>query len=700
MVIAYIKSAGLHFVVDVDGDNRARLIHFSALPFDEAAYQPENYSWYYNLIELRGEGYDANDHHASRHTVCMPGWGLKYVSHRHATVEGGQVLEVVMSDGAVQATMHYRFYDTAAVVRSYATVENLSDKPFTIDYVSSFSYFGLAQNHPSWDDDTFVYIPHNSSHSELQWRKSSVWQLGLSRFNSNSNLKKLQWHQTGTWSSSEFIPMGVFENPLENTAICWQVEHNGSWYTEMGNAKVGDGLYLQLTGPNGEYSHFRKTLQKGDTFDTVTAACGAATGGFTQVIGEMTKYRRLIRRPNADNEQLPVIFNDYMNCLFGNPYTHLELPLIDAAAEAGAEYFVMDAGWFAEPVDNEGEWWSSIGVWKESAKRFPSGLNEVFDYVRAKGMKPGIWIEIEGIGPDSELAKTLPDDWFFQINGKRVIEHYRFQLDFRHPDVRAFADKTLDEVIEKYGLKYLKIDYNINASWGTDYNAESVGDGLLGHTRAYLAWLDKFFERHPDVVIENCASGGQRMDWAMLSRLSIQSTSDQTNYEYYPSISAMASTALTPEQAAVWSYPNFRADEEEAIFNMVSAMLGRIHQAGHLNKLPPANFARVKEGIACYKSIRDEIKTGLPVYPLGLIRLTAPWAAAGIVNDRTLYLSVWRKDGENATQDIPLDLPADAQPTVTQLYPSGIDTKYELDGDLFRITLPEKRRARFFKITF
>ncbi len=699
MSLIEVQSAGLNFVADITPAGYARLIHFSPLPFDRAAYHPDNYSWYYTLMELHGYGCDTNDHHASRHTLCSPGRELRYVSHELERTATGQKLTVHLSDGAINAHLHYTFYDAAAVVRSYAEIENVGDEPFAIDYVTSFAYYGIAQKHPRWEDETYVYIPHNSSHSELQWRKSSVWQLGLSKFDTG-NLKKLQWHQTGTWSSSEFIPMGVYENPLENTALYWQTEHNGSWYTEMGNVLPNEGLYLQLGGPNGEYSHFKKTLHKGENFTTVPVACGTTYGGFTEAIGELTKYRRIIRRPNEDNEKLPVIFNDYMNCLFGNPYTHLELPLIDAAAEAGAEYFVMDAGWFAEPVDNEGEWWASIGVWKESAVRFPNGLNEVFDHVCAKGMKPGIWIEIEGIGPDSELAKTLPDDWFFQVDGKRVIEHYRYQLDFRHPDVRRFATETLEEVVEKYGLKYIKVDYNINASWGTNCNAESLGSGLLEHNRAYLAWLDTFLERHPDVVIENCASGGQRMDWAMLSRLSIQSTSDQTQYEYYPSISAMAPTALTPEQAAVWSYPNFLADEEEAIFNMVSAMLGRIHQAGHLNKLPKANFERVKEGIACYKSIRQDIRTGLPVFPLGLIRMTAPWAAAGIRNDRTLYLSVWRKDGDNATQDIPLGLPADAKPQVEVLYPSGVPVDYTLTGDTLQITLPEKRRARFFRITF
>lgn len=60
-------------------------------------------------------------------------------------------------------------------------------------------------------------------------------------------------------------------------------------------------------------------------------------------MGELTKYRRMIRRPNKDNENLPVIFNDYMNCLFGDPTTEKELPLIDAAAAMDCEYYVIDA---------------------------------------------------------------------------------------------------------------------------------------------------------------------------------------------------------------------------------------------------------------------------------------------------------------------------------------------------------------------
>lgn len=698
MLLVEVKSNRLYFVMDKDNEGRARLIHFSAKPFDREHYKIEDYSHFHTLLELHMLGSDTNDHHASRHTMTSPAFEMRYVSHELEKVEGGQVLKVFLTDGKTNVCINYRFYDNASVVRSFAEVTNVSDEAQTIDYISSFKFAGIARN-DCWDKETYISIPHSGCHGELQWRRNSVYQMGLTKYDKGCT-RKLSWSQTGTWSSSEQAPVGVCENPKDNETFCWQIENNGSWYCEVGNAKVGEGLYVQLCGPDYEHNHFLKTIQKDETFVSVPVAFGVAEGGFDEVMGEMTKYRRNIRRKNADNEELPVIFNDYMNCLFADPTTEKELPLIDAAAEAGTEYFVIDAGWFSELEGGDDSWWSSIGVWKESTWRFPNGLIEVIDYIRSKGMKPGLWIEIEGIGPDSEIGKTLPDDWFFQIQGKRNIEHYRWQLDFRNPEVRKFADDTLEEVVNKYDLKYLKIDYNINAGLGTDLNAESPGSGLLGHCRAYLEWLDAFLERHPDVVIENCASGGQRMDYAMLSRLSIQSTSDQTHYDLYPSISAMAGSVVAPEQAAVWSYPHFEADEEEAVFNMVNAMLGRVHQSGFLNQLPEVNFERVKEGIACYKSIRQEIKDALPRFPLGLVGFDAPWAAAALDCGNHWYLSVWRKEGDNDTQEIPIVVREGKHVEVSCIYPANSPVEYEFDNNknVLCVTLEQKKRARVFKI--
>ncbi|WP_330396586.1 alpha-galactosidase [Blautia pseudococcoides] len=101
---------------------------------------------------------------------------------------------------------------------------------------------------------------------------------------------------------------------------------------------------------------------------------------------------------------------------------------------------------------------------------------------------------------------------------KRVYDRSRYQLDFRNPQVRAHATEVIDRVVNEYGVGYIKMDYNIEPGIGTEVDADSYGDGLLGHNRAYLEWLDGIFEKYPDLIIENCSSGGLRMDYAMLSR--------------------------------------------------------------------------------------------------------------------------------------------------------------------------------------
>ena len=131
------------------------------------------------------------------------------------------------------------------------------------------------------------------------------------------------------------------------------------------------------------------------------------------------------------------------------------------------------------------------------------------------------------MGINCPLAKQLPDECFFMRHGRRVYDRSRYQLDFRHPLVIAHVNEVIDRLVRDYGVGYIKMDYIIEPGIGTEVDSESMGGGLLAHERAYLAWLDGVFARYPELVIENCSSGGLRMDYAMLSRYSIQSTSDQ-----------------------------------------------------------------------------------------------------------------------------------------------------------------------------
>jgi len=149
-----------------------------------------------------------------------------------------------------------------------------------------------------------------------------------------------------------------------------------------------------------------------------------------------------------------VIFNDYMNCLWGDPTEAKELPMVAAAAKAGCEYFVIDAGWYA---DLHEDWSPTIGAWQPSATRFPRGLKFLLDQIKQAGMVPGLWLEPEVAGAKSVLAQK-PDDWFFMRHGKRVLKNSRFLLDFRNPEVRAYLDQVIVRLINDYGVGYIKMD--------------------------------------------------------------------------------------------------------------------------------------------------------------------------------------------------------------------------------------------------
>ena len=317
----------------------------------------------------------------------------------------------------------------------------------------------------------------------------------------------------------------------------------------------------------------------------------------------------------------------------------------------------------------------------------------MLDYIRQKGMIPGLWLELEVMGIHCPLAEQVPDDWLFQIEGRRVIDESRYQLDFRNPDVIRHADGVIDRLVKEYGVGYIKMDYNINAGPGTQRAADSAGDGLLAHTRAYLAWLDGVFARYPDLVIENCSSGGMRMEYSHLSRYSIQSVTDQTDYVKMACIACNCMTACTPEQAAIWSYPMRDGDEEETIFNMVNAMLLRIHQSGHLAELSPARLQLVREGIACHMKIVDQLKDGLPFWPLGLGSFGDEWLCAGVDCGETAYLAVWHTKAGESECCIPLN----GWRRVECVYPTDRHTDLRFDGGYLTLRLPGIK-ARLFRL--
>lgn len=695
-----IVENGLHLVIEITDQLDVRLLHFGSTPY-QASFIEEKQRSGFRLLELQLTGEDRDEYHGRTHRASYPGLRMKYVGHENARNSMGRKLAITLEDDetGLKAIQYFQFLDGIAMLRSWVDLVHEGKEPVGVEYVSSFALTGVDKEGVlSRDEKLRLYIPHTGWQSELQWRSYSLPELGLSHVTDRSS-KRIACSNTGSWSSAEHIPMAVLENQEAESTLVWQIEHNGSWHWELFDQF--DYVTLLISGPTEHDNQWWKSLKPGERFSSIPVAVGAVNGGFEQAIGELTCYRRAIRRPNEDNRKLQIIFNDYMNCLWGSPTTAKLLPLIDAASEVGCEYFCIDAGWYAP-----GEWWSGVGEWLPSEERFPEGIKYVLDYIRGKGMVPGLWLELEVMGIHSPKLKDTDDSWFFMRHGKRVMDRSRYQLDYSNPKVAAYATEVIRRLVEDYGVGYIKMDYNINAGIGTQRESDSFGDGLLRHNRAYLAWLDAIFAKYPALVIENCSSGGMRMDYAMLSRYSIQSTSDQENYVNYAAIAATAPSALTPEQAAVWSYPLQEGDDEEVVFNMVNALLLRVHQSGHLAELSPRRKELVKEGLDYYKSIRSEIPEALPFWPWGLPTQQDEWIAMGLRADRRQFIAVWRARDADGKGDQPaarvVDLPdlRGRKVSVRCAYPLNFPGEHAWDAEegKLEVTLPAARTARLYEI--
>lgn len=649
-------------------------------------------------VSLHITGQNRDSHAGVKSVGCMPGMILEYESLKQQKIglDGTEYIITLFSpDRLVKVESVYEFYSNTNCVRRYSRVTNLGNKSIGIDCLSSAMINNIANiGAKTLQEKMLFYRAYSGWQAEARWQAMSAMELGYGN-NGQFQLSPISITNTGSFSSVKELPMGVVVNKEANLTWFWQIEHNGSWHVEFGDVQYSGSnplTYMYLGGPDEEHHNAWKELKPGQTYQSIPVAVGCVEGGFNEAIVALTRYRRkACLSKHVDNEKVPVIFNDYMNCLSGNPSAEKEFPLIKAAAKCKSDYYVIDAGWYAE-LDRE--WWDEVGLWMPSRSRWPRGLTEVLDSIRANGMIPGLWLEIERVGINSPLSKK-PDNWFFMRHGKRIISNSSYQLDFRNPEVREYASKVVDRLVNDYQIGYIKMDYNINIGVGTDLKASSSGQGLLEHQRAYLMWLKSIYRKYPSLVIENCSSGGCRMDYAMLSVNQIQSSSDQTDYLKYPAILVGAMAAVLPEQLAVWSYPMPDSDPKSTSFNMVSSMLCRIHQSGHLANLSLESFEQVRKGIEIYKSsIAAYIPQAVPFFPLGLPRLSDKYSpiAVGLDTDTMQFIAVWRFSGAKTVE---LD---SVHGECEILYPSDLGISLKKFGEKVSITFPSENMACIIQI--
>jgi hypothetical protein len=195
---------------------------------------------------------------------------------------------------------------------------------------------------------------------------------------------------------------------------------------------------------------------------------------------------------------LPSIYNTWL-CRFDKLDADFVLKQVKKAGELGLEYFVIDAGWFG----SKGSWVSTRGDWKERPDGWLGGrLAEISKAVRTAGMKFGLWIEAETAAGNSEVMQKHPEYFCLQHGAKF--------LDFTRADAREYLHSAIDALVEKYGIEFIKFDFNCDAK------VDDSGRDFADYNAGYRRFVREVRARHPGIYLEGCASGGLMMDlgWA------------------------------------------------------------------------------------------------------------------------------------------------------------------------------------------
>ncbi len=392
--------------------------------------------------------------------------------------------------------------------------------------------------------------------------------------------------------------------------LSMSVAWSGNWCFRFDPRDAG----WQVSGGLNDWE-FAAVLQPGQTMAAPPVALVLAEGADLNDIS--IPYARVGRRRwyprNALARQLPVEWNHWWSYEDKAIDEATFRANVAVAAEMGIEVCTLDAGWFG-PSDPATHWYDYRGDWHlVNTTRFPGGIRALADYAHAKGLKFGLWCEIEGLGRLARLAEEHPE-FVAMRDGERLG-----YVCLGNPAAQAWAFETLSRLVDDYALDWVKLDFNLDPGAGcnrTDHG-HAAGDGLYAHYQGYYRLLRRLRERYPEVIWENCSSGGLRVDLGMLRHTHFTFLSDPDWPEHSLQLFWGATTMLSPDALLRWTYsewingyppqqfnprdPNLQPHELDYFIRI--GMLGVMGLSQKLPELPAWVRERYAAHIGLYKSL-------------------------------------------------------------------------------------------------
>jgi alpha-galactosidase len=349
-------------------------------------------------------------------------------------------------------------------------------------------------------------------------------------------------------------------------------------------------------GPDGPAP--LRVLAPGETVTTPAMHLGLVLGDLDESVHALHDHIRASALPAQKPELAGLVESGI------GPEQEITYDLInhelDVAESFGAELFFVDASWYSAL---NARWWNTVGDW-EVGSRFPNGLAPIRERVHAKGMRWGLWMDAERIGSESNLAREHPD-WFVQRYDERPEPGG--MLDLTKPAAAEWMEAAIDRLITEHQLDFFRLDYNIGNVGPAGYSLQSgyIENDYWRYYEALYSIYERLRARHPNVIFENCASGGARTDLGMLRYFNHTWITDWQIAPRAFSITNGMTIALPPERVdrlLGMGQSGQRAAEldfQARLLLFVHPTIGWLHIRGA--RPNPLQLARVRHMVELYK---------------------------------------------------------------------------------------------------
>ena len=415
-------------------------------------------------------------------------------------------------------------------------------------------------------------------------------------------------------------------------ALCW----SGNFELRVAATdEKGFHFYAGIDPMASEY-----VLEPKKVFSTPHLAYTWSNEGMGGVSRAFHRWARTCGMLHNGNATRDILLNSWEGIYFDITEERI-LAMMDDIAAFGGELFVMDDGWFGSKYQRNSDN-AALGDWVVDTRKLPNGLKALTDAAKERHIKFGIWIEPEATNTLSELYEQHPD-WVLQERNRELKlgrGGTQLVLDMTNPKVQDFVFNIVDDLLTKHPeISYIKWDANASIqNCGSPYldqiakrsnSAYGLTSNLyVDYHLGLVKTLERIRAKYPNVVIQNCASGGGRANYGLMPYFDEFWVSDNndalqrvyiqwgTSY-FFPSNAMAQHIGGSPYLMTGRTTPiKFRCDVA------MSGRLGMELQPAHMTD---EERAQCTIAFADYKEMRELIQLG------NLYRLVSPYQPVPVV---------------------------------------------------------------------